>query len=115
MSVNPLYPKITKELLQEKKSLSPKNMNAWSKFSEVTFEEGALSVKTKEFIAIASGHITQCPYCIKAHTNRALKNGASKEEIMEAIWVATEIRAGASFAHSSIAVETMNKFDKKNK
>jgi alkylhydroperoxidase/carboxymuconolactone decarboxylase family protein YurZ len=45
-------------LIQKKKDLDPERMNAWENFSNVIFREGALSVKTKELIAIASGHIT---------------------------------------------------------
>jgi alkylhydroperoxidase/carboxymuconolactone decarboxylase family protein YurZ len=37
----------------------------------------------------------------------ALRKGASKEEIMEAIWVAAEMRAGAAYSHASIALEEM--------
>ena len=34
-----------------------------------------------------------------------MKAGATKEEIMEAIWVAAEMRAGAAYAHSVMAME----------
>ncbi|MDD5325925.1 MAG: hypothetical protein PHR71_11580 [Polaromonas sp.] len=37
----------------------------------------------------------------------ALKAGASEQEIMEAIWVAAEMRAGAAYAHSALAIDTM--------
>lgn len=53
-------------------------------------------------------HVTQCPYCIKGHTKIALKKGASNEELMEAIWVASEMRAGAACAHAAIAIEEMD-------
>ena len=45
------------------------------------------------------------PEVDKAQT--ALRDGASEREIMEAIWVASEMRAGAAFAHSNIALEAM--------
>lgn len=51
-------------------------------------------------------HVTQCPYCIKGHTKAALRAGATREELMEAIWVATEMRAGGTYAHSSLAIAT---------
>jgi AhpD family alkylhydroperoxidase len=57
----------------------------------------------KELIALAVAHVTQCPHCIKAHARRARANGASEQELMEAIWVAAEMRAGAAYAHSRIA------------
>ena len=69
------------------------------------FPEGALPAKTKQAIAVAVAHVTQCPYCIRGHTDGALKHGATAEEIMEAIWVAAEMRAGGAYAHSIIALD----------
>jgi AhpD family alkylhydroperoxidase len=50
-------------------------------------------------------HVTQCPYCIKGHTKAALRHGATREELMEAIWVAAEMRAGGAYAHSVLMIE----------
>jgi alkylhydroperoxidase/carboxymuconolactone decarboxylase family protein YurZ len=43
----------------------------------------------------------------RGHTKAALRHGASAEEIMEAIWVAAEMRAGAAYAHSALALDTI--------
>jgi AhpD family alkylhydroperoxidase len=71
------------------------------------FADGALDAKTKQLIAVAAAHVTQCPYCIRAHTSDAMRAGASAEAIMEAIWVAAEMRAGAAYAHSALALDTI--------
>jgi AhpD family alkylhydroperoxidase len=63
-----------------------------------------LPAKTKQLIAVAVAHVTQCPYCIKGHTKAARQHGATPEEIMEAIWVAAEMRAGGAWAHSTLAL-----------
>ncbi len=97
------------ELAQKKASLAPNQVEAWRKFSRTVFKEGVLDEKTKQLIAVAVAHVTQCPWCIKAHTPLALRKGASKEEIMEAIWVAAEMRAGAAYCHANIAMEEMEK------
>jgi len=52
-------------------------------------------------------HVTQCPYCIRGHTKAALRAGARPEELMEAIWVAAEMRAGGAYAHATIALAAM--------
>ncbi|MBL0309669.1 MAG: carboxymuconolactone decarboxylase family protein [Bacteroidetes bacterium] len=104
-----LYPKTTKELADKKAALAPENLEAWRNFSKTVFKEGALPEKTKQLIAVAVAHVTQCPYCIRAHTKQAMRKGASKEEIMEAIWVASEMRAGAAYAHATIAMDEMEK------
>jgi AhpD family alkylhydroperoxidase len=52
-------------------------------------------------------HVTQCPYCIQGHTKAAMRHGATEQELMEAIWVAAEMRAGGAYAHSAISLTTM--------
>jgi len=104
-----LFPKTTRDLLEKKAALAPDNIEAWRNFSKTVFKAGALDQKTKELIAVAVAHVTQCPYCIRAHTSQAMRKGASKEEIMEAIWVASEMRAGAAYAHATLAMDEMEK------
>lgn len=110
MEKKDLYPETTRELIEKKAALAPKNIEAWRNFSKTVFRAGALDEKTKQLIAVAVAHVTQCPYCIRAHTPQAMRKGASKEEIMEAIWVASEMRAGAAYAHATIAMEEMEAF-----
>lgn len=94
----------TKHLLKMME-LNKELFNAFIQFNLKTFEEGALSVKTKELIALACAHITRCPYCIDGHLKKAKQAGASEAEIAEAVYVAIAMNAGASFAHSCIAME----------
>lgn len=102
-----LYPQVTPELAKERKRLAPGPADAFRAFSKSVFAEGALDVKTKQLIAVAVAHVTQCPYCIRGHTTAAMRNGATPEEIMESIWVAAEMRAGGSYAHSILALDTI--------
>lgn len=104
-----LFPEATRENAAAKADLAPKQIEAWRNFSKAVFEPGALDEKTKQLIAVAVAHVTQCPYCIKAHTKQAMRKGASKEEIMEAVWVSAEMRAGAAYAHATIAMDEMSK------
>jgi len=99
-----LYPTVTRNLAEARHALAPGVEDAFRAFSDKVFTEGALPAKTKQLIAVAVGHVTQCPYCIKAHTRAARRLGATPEEIMEAIWVAAEMRAGAAWAHATLAM-----------
>ena len=99
-----LYPTVTRDLARLRRGLAPDASRAFHDFSSAVFADGALSTRTKHIIAVAVAHVTQCPYCIKGHTRAALNEGASAEELMEAIWVAAEMRSGAAFAHSVIAL-----------
>jgi AhpD family alkylhydroperoxidase len=100
-----LYRPIPKKLAKARKSLVPKSAKAFQSFSRAVFENGSLSTKMKHLIAVAVAHVTQCPYCIRGHTQAALKSGATQTEIMEAIWVAAEMRAGATYEHSILALD----------
>jgi AhpD family alkylhydroperoxidase len=102
-----VLPHPTRELSEQRERLAPGTAAAFRAFSKSVFAEGAIPAKTKQLIAVAVAHATQCPYCIRGHTDAALSHGASPEEIMEAIWVATEMRAGGAFAHSTVALDVI--------
>jgi AhpD family alkylhydroperoxidase len=102
-----MYPSSTRELALKRRELAPEISAAFHTLSQKVFAAGALSVKTKQIIAVAVAHVTQCPYCIRGHTKAALREGALNAELMEAIWVAAELRAGGSFAHSLLAIAEM--------
>jgi AhpD family alkylhydroperoxidase len=100
-------PKATREISERRHALTPEADGAFKAFSKAVFAEGMLDARTKQLIAIAVAHVTQCPWCIKGHVKAARREGASSEQIMEAIWVAAEMRAGAAFAHSALAIEEL--------
>lgn len=102
-----LYPAVTPDLARLRRELAPDAAAAFSEFGKAVFADGALSARFKNIVAVAVSHVTQCPYCIRGHTRAALREGASRQELMEAIWVAAEMRAGAAFAHSIIAISEM--------
>ena len=102
-----MYPQTSAELARMRRELAPKQLDVFKAFSAAVFADGALPGVTKQLIAVAVAHVTQCPYCIKGHTAEALKQGASEKQIMEAIWVAAEMRAGGAYAHSNLALDTM--------
>jgi len=105
------FPKVTEELSEKRAELAAGTHAAFKKFNQQVFADGALPAKTKELIAVAVAHVTQCPYCIRGHARAALKRGATPEEVMESIWVAAEMRAGGAYAHSALALDAMGVLD----
>lgn len=101
------YPHATAAMSGRRRSLAPATHEAFDEFSRQVFAEGALSGATKQLIAVAAAHVTQCPYCIRGHTRLAHLAGATDAQVMEAIWVAAEMRAGAAFAHAAIALDAL--------
>ncbi len=104
-----LYPEADDQLARMRRELAPQQLEAFRAFSKQAFADGALDRRTKQLIAVAVAHVTQCPYCIRNHTEAALQAGASGQQIMEAVWVASEMRAGAAYAHSLLALDTLRK------
>ena len=109
------YPAASKELAAKRRELAPEIQAAFDAFSQRVFADGALPVKTKQLIAVAVAHVTQCPYCIKGHTKAALRHGATPQELMEAIWVAAEIRAGGAYAHTGISLSAIAEEEERQK
>ncbi len=102
-----VYHPATSALAAHRKELAPGTHRAFEEFSRAVFAEGALDRKTKQLIAVAVAHVTQCPYCIDGHTRLARRQGATPQEIMESIWVAAEMRAGGAYAHSTLALHAL--------
>lgn len=103
-----VYPAASTELATRRKQAAPDIHDAFQGFSRQVFADGALPEKTKQLIAVAVAHVTQCPYCIRGHTRLAHRKGATEQEIMEAIWVASEMRAGGAYAHALVALDALS-------
>jgi AhpD family alkylhydroperoxidase len=102
-----IYP-TSRELARRRANAAPEIHDAFQEFSRRVFADGALPEKTKQLIAVAVAHTTRCPYCIRGHTKLAQRRGATEQEIMEAIWVAAEMRAGGAYAHSLLALGALH-------
>ncbi|MER2107160.1 MAG: carboxymuconolactone decarboxylase family protein [Solibacillus sp.] len=103
-----LYKKSYFDLLGEFSALAPDAFKAFVAFDTQALAAGKLTVKLKELIAVAVAHTTGCPYCIEVHTKAVKKAEASKEEVAEAIMVATALKAGSALAHG---VNALNAYD----
>ena len=104
---HPMYPDTTKEIARKRRELAPEISSAFRAFGQRVFADGALPEKTKQLIAVAVAHVTQCPYCIRGLPVQLCGVGRRPKEIMEAIWVAAEMRAGGAYAHSALALDTI--------
>ena len=68
-------------------------------YNMVTGTDGALNKREKALIALAVAHSRQCPYCIDAYTVACLENGASPDQMTEAVHVAAALEAGITLVH----------------
>src|SRR5215475_5093402 len=97
----------TKTVFRRMRELAPDAYRAWLEFDQKAFAPGALPGKTKELIALGIAHITQCPWCIDAHTKKAATAGASDTEIAETTFVAMAMAAGAAWSHGGLALQCL--------
>src|SRR5258708_36814125 len=78
------------------RELAPEVYRAFLEFDQKAFKDGAIPAKTKELIALGIAQVTQCPWCIDAHTKKAAMAGASDAEIAETTFVSMAMAARAA-------------------
>lgn len=94
------------KLFKEMRNLAPKDFEAWAGLNAITKrEDGVISRKYRELIAIAVACAIQCPYCIEAHAKGAKAAGATREEVVEAAFLAASIRSGGAATHGAMALK----------
>jgi AhpD family alkylhydroperoxidase len=94
-----------KRQFRRMRELAPDAYRAFLEFDQKAFAKGSLDVKTKELIALGIAHITQCPWCIDAHVQRAEKAGATEQDLAEVIFVAMAMASGAAWSHGGLALQ----------
>ncbi len=69
------------------------------------YMEGALDVKTKELLGLVASAVLRCDDCIKYHLETSHKQGINKEEMMEAMGIATLVGGTIVIPHLRRAYE----------
>ena len=91
--------------------LSPGTVSGYRSLIRSGHKAGHLDARTREQIALAVA--AQCDGCITVHVAEALKYGASKEEIAEALGVAVAINAGAALVYSARVMDAVSAYSQK--
>ncbi|HDR8918323.1 TPA: carboxymuconolactone decarboxylase family protein [Burkholderia vietnamiensis] len=82
-------------------AISPDVLRGLQTLDNAASITGHLDPKTHELIALAVAVTTRCDGCIAVHTKAAVKHGATREEIAEALGVAIALNAGAALTYSA--------------
>lgn len=69
------------------------------------FAPGALDVKTKELLGLVASTVLRCDDCVKYHLETSYNHGLSKEEVMEALSIATLVGGTIVIPHLRRAYE----------
>ena len=84
---------------------SPDTIKGYQALSAAGQKTDLLGAKTRELISLAVAVAIRCDGCITVHTKAAIDQGATREEIAEALGVATAINAGAGVVYSARALD----------
>ena len=88
-------------------AISPDTVRGYQALSGAAQKTGRLDAKTVELIAIAVAVTTRCDGCIAVHAKAALKHGATREEITDALGVAVALNAGAAMVYSARTLDAI--------
>ena len=89
---------------------SPDTFKGYQTLSRAAEKTGQLDAKTRELIALAVSVTTRCDGCITVHTAEAVKLGASRDEIAEALGVAVALNAGAAMVYSARTLDAVDAY-----
>ena len=71
------------------------------------FDDGTLSKKHKELIAVGISVVIDCESCMQWHIEQAAAAGASQKEVLEAVEVGIEMGGGPATVSARFALEVM--------
>lgn len=112
------WPEMTGELsgaIRELRGGAPEVMRAFSGIAQAALKADALDTKTKELIALAIAVAIRCDGCVGFHAEAAVKQGATREEVMETMGMAVYMGAGPSVMYAAQALEAYDQFTEKAK
>ncbi|MCC7282806.1 MAG: carboxymuconolactone decarboxylase family protein [Acetobacteraceae bacterium] len=96
--------------IRELRSGAPEVMKAFGALARAALEPKALDTKTKELVALAIAVAIRCDSCVAFHAEAAVKQGASRDEVMEAMGMAIYMGAGPAVMYAAQAVEAFDQF-----
>ena len=101
------YKQITKDIsssLAKLRAEAPEMMKGFSDLAAAATRDGALDKKTKELIALALGVAARCDGCLGFHTQALVRLGATRQEVVETLGMATYMGGGPSLMYAADAL-----------
>lgn len=90
--------------------LSSDTVRGYVGLSSAGQKKNLLGAKMRELIALAVAVTARCDGCIAVHSEAAIRHGASKEEIAEALGVAVAVNAGAALVYSTRVMDAVKEY-----
>jgi AhpD family alkylhydroperoxidase len=93
--------------VKEVGQLSPDTIRGYVELSSAGQKKDVLGAKMRELIALAVAVTARCDGCITVHSEAAIRRGASREEIAEALGVAVAVNAGAALVYATRVMDAV--------
>ena len=90
--------------------VSPETLKGYQTLSKAAGATGQLDAKVRELIALAVAVTNHCDGCITIHSAEAVRLGATKGEIAEALSVAVAMNAGAAMVYSARTLDAVEAY-----
>ena len=87
--------------------VEPRMRRIYFRFYQATYKTSVLDRKTKELIAIAASLATHCNGCLEGHIRKAIKSGATEQELSETIAITMGVNAAAIVDLTDQAAEAL--------
>ena len=107
------WPQMATELsgnIRDLRAGAPDVMKGFSALAQAALKANALDTKTKELIALAVSVATRCDGCVAFHAEAAVRQGASRDEVLETLGMAIYMGAGPSAMYAAQALEAFDQF-----
>ena len=88
----------------------PGPMTGFARLHKKAVEEGALSSKVKEMMALAVSIAIGCDGCIAYHVHDAVAAGATRQELLETIGVGILMGGGPGSIYAAHAMDAVEQF-----
>jgi len=107
------YREITARISKNAAAMAKENvpvMQAFRQLNKAAIDDGVLSSKQKEFIALAIGVAQRCDGCIGFHVKKLIELGATREEIVEVMGVNVYMGGGPALMYVAEALHAYDEF-----
>ena len=100
-----------REAAKEYKEASGEIGERFRDWQDSVEDDTSFNDKTRELMMLAVASALECEFCISAHSKKAIRHGADREEIADAVQIASEVRAASTMAYGMDAYQNFEDFN----
>jgi AhpD family alkylhydroperoxidase len=90
------------------KASAPDVAKGFGSFYQTLMKDGAIGIREKELVAVGISMAVRCDACIYTHAEKAVKAGATRQQIVEAAGVAVMMQGGPTYTYLPKLIEALD-------